>query len=98
MGLLSCDGLLEMGREKNGRSVTWVAEGGREKQGRSAVRGTAQMAVESISSLGDRPLSLSLSLLVRFLFFFFFWKWFKGKLGDGFWTVGRHDLGWPKLG
>ena len=31
-------------------------------------------------------------------FFFFFWKWFEGKLGDGFWTVGRHNLGWPELG
>ena len=31
-------------------------------------------------------------------FFFFFWKWFEGKLGDGFWTVGRHDLGWLELG
>ena len=28
---------------------------------------------------------------------FFFWKWFEGKLGDGFWTVGWHDLGWPEL-
>ena len=33
----SCGGLLDMGREKNGRSVTWLAKGGREKQGKSAV-------------------------------------------------------------
>ena len=32
-----CGGLLDMGREKKGRSVTWVAEGGREKEGKSAV-------------------------------------------------------------
>ena len=37
-------------------------------------------------------------LLVRFFFFFFFWKWFEGKLGDGFWTMGRNDLGWSELG
>ena len=30
-------GLLNMDREKKGRSMTWVAEGGREKQGRSTV-------------------------------------------------------------
>ena len=29
---------------------------------------------------------------------FFFWKWFNGKLGDGFWIMGWHDLGWPELG
>ena len=29
---------------------------------------------------------------------FFFWKRFEGKLRDGFWTVGRHNLGWPELG
>ena len=40
VGRLSCGGLLDMGREKNGRSVTWVAKGGREKQGRLAVIGT----------------------------------------------------------
>ena len=33
-----------------------------------------------------------------FFFFFLFWKWFEGKLGDGFWTVGWHDLGWLELG
>ena len=39
VGCLSCGGLLDMGREKKGRSVTWVAKGGRgrEKEGRSAV-------------------------------------------------------------
>ena len=40
VGHLSCGGLLDTSREKNGRSVTWVAReegGGREKQGRSAV-------------------------------------------------------------
>ena len=31
MGCSSCGDLLDMGREKKGRSVTWVAEGGREK-------------------------------------------------------------------
>ena len=30
--------------------------------------------------------------------FFSFWKWFEGKLGDGFWTMGRHNLGRPELG
>ena len=30
-------GLLDMGREKKGRSVTWVVEGGREKESRSAM-------------------------------------------------------------
>ena len=30
-------GLLDMGSEKKGRSVTWVAKGGREKKGKSAV-------------------------------------------------------------
>ena len=58
VGRSSCGGLLDMGREKKGRSVTWVAQGGREKQGRSTVRGTAQMAVESISSSDDGPFSL----------------------------------------
>ena len=42
--------------------------------------------------------TLSSQFGVRFFFFFFFWKWFEGKLGDGFWTVGRHDLGWLELG
>ena len=51
------------------------------------------MVVESISSSGDRPLSLSLGSVPFFFFFFFFRKWFEGKLGDGFWTVG-----WPELG
>ena len=44
------------------------------------------------------PALLSLVALGSVLFFFFFWKWFKGKLGHGFWTMGRHDLGLPKLG
>ena len=39
MGHLTYSGLLDMGREKKGRSVTWVAKGGRgrEKEGRLAV-------------------------------------------------------------
>ena len=37
VGCSTCSGLLDMGREKKGRSVTWVAKGGREKEGRSAV-------------------------------------------------------------
>ena len=43
------------------------------------------------------PALLSLHDL-GFGFFFFFLKWFEGKLGDGFWTVGRHNLGWLELG
>ena len=35
-----------------------------------AVRGTAQTAVESISSLGDRPLSLSFLVWFGLVFFF----------------------------
>ena len=41
------------------------------------------------------PALLSLLALGLVLFF---WKWFEGKLGDGFWTIGWHDLGWPELG
>ena len=37
VGHSSYGGLLNMDREKKGRSMTWVAEGGREKQGRSTV-------------------------------------------------------------
>ena len=39
-----------------------------------------------------------LSLLALGSVLFFFWKWFEGKLGDGFWIMGRHDLGWMELG
>ena len=38
-----------------------------------------------------------LSLLALGSVLFFFWKWFEGKLGDGFWIMGRHDLGWMEL-
>ena len=31
IGRSTCGGLLDMGREKKGKLVTWVAEGGREK-------------------------------------------------------------------
>ena len=39
-----------------------------------------------------------LSLLALGSILFFFGKWFEGKLGDGFWIMGRHDLGWMELG
>ena len=32
MGRSSCDGLLDMGREKKGKSVKWVVKGGRERK------------------------------------------------------------------
>ena len=34
----TCGGLLDMGREKKGRSVTWVVEGGRWKEGRLVMK------------------------------------------------------------
>ena len=51
MGRLSCSGLLDMGREKKGRSVTWVAKGGR---GRKRERGQIGGGVELCLIGGER--------------------------------------------
>ena len=51
MGRLSCSGLLDMGREKKGRSVTWVAKGGR---GRKRETGQISSGVNLCLISGER--------------------------------------------